>query len=137
MTDLQRLMRAVRIIAKLAWKYRQQDVAAALMKHCTKRERGDAYFIGTYLDDVFQLNRKAEHDAEQHCCECGDSVHERKDRDARSDARYCSPKCRTRAYRKRVTTNRSPNRCKRHAAPPCDGSPPAESDLTVTQGDAP
>ena len=134
MTDLQRLMRAAKVIAKLAWKYRQEDVAAALLKHCTERERGDAYLVGSFLDDVQQINRKAENDAEPRCCECGGNICDAKDRSVRSDARYCSPKCRTRAYRKRVTADRSANGRKRHAAPACDGLPPAESDLTVTRG---
>jgi hypothetical protein len=96
----------VKVIAKLASQYGQQDVAEALMKHCTERERSEVYFVGTYLDDVWQINREAEKAAEPRCCECGRSVREWKDDSggyARSDARYCSAGCRQKAYRKRVT----------------------------------
>jgi len=121
-SDLQDLMRAVKIIAKLARKYQQEDVAAALLKHCTQRERADVPFIGQYLVDVWELYCKAEEAAEPRCAECGNSIHEWKDEFARSDARYCSQKCRQRAYRKRVTANRSANGRRRNAAANRDGS---------------
>lgn len=106
-SDLQRLLRAAKTIARLAWKYDQKDIAAALLKHTTQRERQDVSFISQYLVDVWELYHQAEREAELRCCECGDSVHEWKDGLARSDARYCSPKCRQRAYRKRMTANRA------------------------------
>jgi hypothetical protein len=145
-SDLQRLMRAVKIIAELAWKYRQEDVAMTLLKHCTRREREDVDFIGQFLVDVSDLNRKAEAEAEPRCCECGDSIYNKKDPNRkiakllgvcsatieqdigqkhsamRSDARYCSPKCRQRAYRKRATDNRSASGPKRNDAADHDGS---------------
>jgi hypothetical protein len=118
-SDLQRLMRAVKVIAKLAWKYEQEDVAAAMMKHCSARERSDAALVGSFLDDIWQLNRKAEDEAEPRCCECGENIYDIKasecakrgiDEDPpRTDVRYCSAKCRQRAYRKRVAANRSTN----------------------------
>jgi hypothetical protein len=102
-SDLHRLMRAVKVIARLAWKYRTEDIAAALMKHCSSRERGDAAFVGTFLDDVWQLNKEAERELEPRCCECGRDILGTKDTGPRADARYCSPKCRQHAYRRRVT----------------------------------
>jgi hypothetical protein len=138
-SDLQRLMRAVRTLSKLAQKYREEDVAAALLKHCTRRQRPDFPFVGQFLLDLHELYRKPEEDAEPRCCECGDFIHYNfKDRGiARSDARYCRPACRQKAHRKRVTANRAGGRQRRNAATVRDGLPPAESDLTVTEGGAP
>jgi hypothetical protein len=117
-SDLQRLMRAVKVIAKLARKYRPEDVAAAMMKHCSACERGDAALVGTFLDDIWQLNREAEDEAEPRCPECGDFVDGKwtKTSRMRADARYCSQACRQRAYRKRrVTVLHSGGHRRRHA----------------------
>jgi hypothetical protein len=97
-SDLQRLRLAVKIIAKLASKYEDKDVGEAMMKHFSARERGDATFVGTYLTDVWEINREAEEAAGY----------------ARSDARYCSAKCRQKAYRKRVTAKRADDRPRRN-----------------------
>ena len=138
-SDLQQLMRAVKIIAKLAWKYRPEDVAAALLKHCSQRERKDVPFVGQYLVDVWELYKGPESGAEPRCCECGGSIYVKKDgnrqiaeilgvsrgtieRDTgqkysaiRADTRYCSQACRQRAYRKRVMASPSGSSRKRHA----------------------
>ena len=121
-SDLQRLLRAVKRIARFAGRYRQEDIAAALLKDCTPRERADVGFVGQYLLDVWELNRKPELEAEPRCCECGKNIHDAKDGIARRDARYCSPVCRTRAYRKRVTVHGANNGQKRHASAVRDGS---------------
>lgn len=118
MTDLQRLMRAVKTISRLARKYRQEDVAAALLKHVSQRDRESVAFVGGYLSDVWELYKEPEREAEPRCCECGKNICDIKacecakhgiDEDLlpRTDARYCSAKCRQRAYRKRVAANRS------------------------------
>jgi hypothetical protein len=115
-SDIDRLMTAVRTIARLGWKYKHEDVAAALMKYCSPRERGDAAFAGSFLTDLWELNRKAEEGVEKLCCECGThTVDEWKGSGyARSDSRYCSAKCRQKAYRKRVTAERSAGRPRRN-----------------------
>jgi hypothetical protein len=104
-----------------------------------RRQRPDFPFVGQFLLDLHELYRKPEEDAEPRCCECGDFIHYNfKDRGiARSDARYCRPACRQKAHRKRVTANRAGDRQRRNAATVRDGLPPAESDLTVTEGGAP
>src|SRR5262249_349598 len=114
-SDLQQLMRAVKIIAKLAWKYRHEDVAAALLKHCSQREREDVPFVGQYLVEVWELYKGPESDAEPRCCECGTNIYDSKDGVARRDTRYCSQACRQRAYRKRVMASPSGSSRKRHA----------------------
>jgi hypothetical protein len=122
MTDLERLMRAVKVIAKLAWQHEAKDVADALMQHATVRERENVPFVGQYLQDVESYYREADAAAEPRCAECGRSIYYGKKaiarfsgidpqtvaRDtgtryavARSDARYCSAKCRQKAYRNR------------------------------------
>ena len=121
-SDLQRLMRAVKIIAKLAWKYRQQDVAAALLKHYSQRERGDVPLAGQFLTDLWDRYQASEREAEPRCLQCGESVHDTKDNLARADARYCSPKCRQRAYRKRVTARCPDGRQKHNEASSRDAS---------------
>jgi hypothetical protein len=132
-SDLQRLMRAVRVITKVAREYDDEEVAEALMKHCSRKERGEAAFAGGFLEGMWQLNKKAESEAEPRCCECGENILDakstaaaeagREERDPRADTRYCSPKCRTRAYRKRRVTNGGFNSSrKRHATKVRDAS---------------
>jgi hypothetical protein len=96
--------------------------------------------VGTSLEGLYH---KADAEALPRCCECGNNIltlngmiaqafglsRETIDRDGgevsrgvRADARYCSPKCRQRAYRKRVMANRSNNGRKRHAAKVRDAS---------------
>ena len=58
-SDLQRLRRAVKVLAKLAWKYQSEKVAEALMKHCSHRERENVVFVGEYLGDVAQSRQGA------------------------------------------------------------------------------
>jgi hypothetical protein len=65
------LTRAVRTIARLAEQYDSKDVAEALLKHGSQRDRGDVGFVGQFLIDVWELNRKADEEAEPRCCECG------------------------------------------------------------------
>ena len=73
-SDLQRLRRAVKVLAKLAWKYQSEKVAEALMKHCSHRERENVVFVGEYLGDVAQVYDKAHSKSEPHCHKCGDFV---------------------------------------------------------------
>jgi hypothetical protein len=137
-SDLERLMRAVKVIAKLASKYRDEDVAEALMKHCTVRERVASAFVGTFLTDAWESNRKAEEAveaAEPRCCGCGQSVHEWTKNSsgyARSDARYCSAKCRQKAYRKRVTAKHGGGGRRRNVRDVRHGSRVAIGELDVT-----
>jgi hypothetical protein len=101
----------VKVINRLANKYREEEVATALMKHWSRRERDIAAFVGTWLTDIWEINRKAESETEPHCCECGANILDNvkyDDKDARADARYCSPKCRQRAYRKRYSSSSRP-----------------------------
>jgi hypothetical protein len=128
MTDLERLMRAVKVIAKLAWQYEAKDVADALMQHATLRERENVRFVADYLSEVESYYREAHAATEQRCVECGGMIYDSRNGGAsdkaighllstdaqtiarwagtqyspvRSNARYCSAKCRQKAYRKR------------------------------------
>ena len=113
MGDLERLMRAVRTIERLAWKHDCKDAAAVLMEHCSCKDRDAAAFAGYWLVEVWELNRKAHQESNPRCVECGDDVEGKRDV-VRSDASYCSPACRQRAYRKRVTAPLPAERSKRN-----------------------
>src|SRR5215211_5954936 len=90
MGDLERLMRAVRTIERLAWKHDCKDAAAVLMEHCSCKDRDAAAFAGYWLVEVWELNRKAHQESNPRCVECGDDVEGKRDV-VRSDASYCSP----------------------------------------------
>jgi hypothetical protein len=91
-----------------------EDVAAALSPHV---EGSRIQALGEFLDTVAHYMKKIQtteqYDPRPKCIECGDdieydlTVHE----NYRKDVRYCSARCRQRAYRKRVTENNS-NRAK-------------------------
>jgi hypothetical protein len=128
-SDLRRLVRVAKIIAGLAEEYEDKDIAEALLKHCTQRERDAVALAGSFLSGLWELYHKAEEEAEPRCCECGGNVYDAKDSAraergdtssdfvVRTDVRYCSAKCRQRAYRRRrVTRAGSGSRRKRHAA---------------------
>jgi hypothetical protein len=136
MTDLQRLIRAAKVISRVAWKYKAEEVAKPLMEHCTQRERDDVYFAGQWCVDLFDLNRKADEEALTKCCECGDKILYRKDK-ARTDSKYCSAKCRQAAYRKRhgVTPRRRTATSKRNETEIRDGSTLDGLGLAVTKED--
>jgi hypothetical protein len=158
-SELGRLMMAVKIIAKLGSKCSNESIAAALMEHCSAQERGDAAFAGQVLVDAYETNRKAEAEAEPRCCECGDNILDKKistrtaalilhvhyrtvERDAgvketklsRADARYCSAKCRQKAYRKRVTAKHASNHSERNGRDACDGYDDAKGELAGNAG---
>ena len=106
-SDLESLMRAVKTIERLAHKYDHEALAAALLKDCSRKDREAVAFVGLYLHDVWREHLRGPDQASwPRCYECGRDI-ERPDGDPRADARYCSPKCRQRAYRKRVTASPS------------------------------
>jgi len=74
-------------------RYSEEAIAKALLPHV---KADQIQFLSEYLSDVAELMRKDDV-VVRRCAECGDSI------PSRTDARYCSPRCRQRAYRKRVT----------------------------------
>jgi hypothetical protein len=91
-----------------------KDLAAALSPHLK------AYHLiecAKYLENVGAHMHLS---ADKKCAECGSGFHnltglnEIALRFTRADARYCSAKCKQKAYRKRVTAATSPPMSKRH-----------------------
>jgi hypothetical protein len=104
-------------MAKLAWKVRAEALVSAL--NGWQPPRG-FLFLFTYLSDLEELSRRP-----RPCAECGTNLKE-----YRSDARYCSPSCRQRAYRKRRVTARLSSTDTE--ASRGDGSHCAERGLAIT-----
>jgi len=108
-SDLDRFLRAVRKLCRLVDKYTQEAFAEALGRYASVKQEGEVWFVGTFLDDIGTIlsNRRGDWDG-QHCRQCGKRIHDNaryNDRDARPDVRYCSPRCRQRAYRGRRVTD--------------------------------
>jgi hypothetical protein len=74
-------------------KFSQESLAEALLPHVRP---GQIQFLGQYLDDVAYFMKKNA-GAPPRCVECDTELSE-----YRPAARYCSAKCRQRAYRKRA-----------------------------------
>jgi hypothetical protein len=109
-SDLDRFLRAVRTLTKLAHKHPDDSVwIEALGRHATVKQEGDVWFVGTFLDDIGRelSQRRVEEDYPR--CVCGREIE-----NARTDAKYCSRKCRQRAYRKRVTADPTKHERKRN-----------------------
>jgi hypothetical protein len=90
------------------------DVAAALAPHVEGsliQELGE--FLETVAYYMKKIQTKEQYDPLPKCIECGKDIeHDLTVYETyRKDVRYCSPRCRQRAYRKRVTENNS-NRAK-------------------------
>src|SRR5262245_54734066 len=106
--DLDRFLRAVRTLARLAKEYSDEAFVEALMSDTTANDKHEAWFVGEFLMDIAHelKKRKEEWDAKIHCKQCGRWIEEgrkaRKDnRRGRSDGQYCTSACRQAAYRKR------------------------------------
>jgi hypothetical protein len=117
-SDLDRFLRAVRTLARLAHKYGDDSFMEALGRYATVKQEGEVWFVGTFLDDIgSELSKRCVEQTTRICAECGGEGVGRKDRDDtlnRPNSRYCSAKCRQKAYRKRVTGKASPRAGKRN-----------------------
>jgi hypothetical protein len=104
-----RMERLMRRAQKLMSKVREEDFADYLVA------RGyDSGVVGPseFFSDVWYLMHKRAPPPPRICAECGnDSADRLYDR---TDSRYCSAKCRQKAYRKRVTDKASPGTAKRN-----------------------
>src|SRR5215204_4398157 len=100
--DLTRFLRAVKVLAKLAHKYPDEAFIEALGCYASVRQESDVQFVGEFLEGIGR--ELSDMRREPSCRECGNYIqYDRKydGRDARPDAKYCSAKCRQKAYRKR------------------------------------
>jgi hypothetical protein len=104
-SDLQRFLRAVRTLAKLARTYDEDAFLDGLGRYATVPQEADVWFVGTFLDDI---GRELSMRRIERCCrQCGKEISDNVrygEQDPRADAQYCGPACRQRAYRSRVTT---------------------------------
>jgi hypothetical protein len=111
-SDLQRFLRAIQTLSKLAGKYGEEAFLEALGRYATVKQEDDVHFVGEFLDGIgCELQKRR---VERRCRQCGNEIqyNARYDnRDARADAVYCSPACRQRAYRRRVTANTQTRDC--------------------------
>lgn len=79
--------------------------------------------IGSVLSDVYEI--AGGNDAlplERACAVCGREMDRGVNGSIGRDVRYCSPKCRQRAYRKRKTPSAIPTKRRRNEKPLCDAS---------------
>jgi hypothetical protein len=112
-SDLQRFLRAVQTLNKLAHKYSEEGFLEALGRYATVKQEEDVFFVGTFLEDIGRELQNRRVEVDRPCRQCGRQIDDYDNRDARADAVYCSSACRQRAYRRRVTAdnqNRPRNR---------------------------
>jgi hypothetical protein len=135
MSDLSRFLRAVKVLEKLSWKYRHEAWIEALGRYASIKDEHRIWSVGELLDDIGR--ELADLRGKPHCRQCGNDINDKRgddEEDARTDARYCSAKCRQRAYRKRVTA-RTPNARIAITNPAfCDGSPRVAEPIRNTVG---
>jgi hypothetical protein len=102
------LERLLKRACNLAWKVHAKDLAEFLVARGYDSESARAGFVHDYFSDVEEYMRKLKPPQRPTCAECGaDELY-------RSNGRYCSRKCRQKAYRKRVTAKASPRTAKRN-----------------------
>lgn len=106
----------IRRATKLAWTVQAEELAAFLVAGGHDSGTIDVAFIGTYFSDVWHYMDKLKPPQPKRCAECGDDG---ADMD-RANMRYCSPKCRQKAYRKRVMDKTLRVQQKRNATPKRD-----------------
>jgi hypothetical protein len=135
-SDLQRFLYAVRTLEKLAWKYGGAEAwLEALGRWATVRQEDEVWFVGDFLEHIGEELSKRRVERPLCCRQCGKEirignetiakvlgvttatvcmdvgqVYER----VRANALYCSPACRQKAYRSRVTAKSAQPKRKRN-----------------------
>jgi hypothetical protein len=139
-SDLSRFLRAVKTLAKLARQYSYEDFVEALGRWASVQEEGDVWFVGTSLDDIGRELADRRDGSDPHCRQCGGVIESNvryDERKPRTDAHYCSPKCRQKAYRKRVTANAPKRKDKRNGNGVSLRLTRQKRELAVTEGGEP
>jgi hypothetical protein len=116
-SDLDRLLRAVRTLAKIARTYDAEHLLDVLGQYATLKQEGELRFVGTFLDDIGEELYKRSGDPVPHCQQCDKEICDDvryDDRDPRADAQYCGPACRQKAYRDRVKAKAKKHKPKRN-----------------------
>jgi hypothetical protein len=108
-SDLSRFLRAVKTIDRLVHKYPHEEAwIRALGRYATIRQEGEIWHVGDFLGDIGRELSSMRDGVKATCKGCGKEICDSakyNDRDPRSDAQYCSARCRQKAYRKRVTAS--------------------------------
>jgi hypothetical protein len=95
--DVRFVLRTLKRMRQLSMQLTPEALAEILAKLVHPSELNG---LSTYLSDVFELMKKQhEH---RRCVECGGELDCVTSYNVRPEARYCSSKCRQRAYRTRV-----------------------------------
>jgi hypothetical protein len=94
-----RAERAMTQLAKIAMQIDAKEFAQFLIeRNPDGRRLGDPGFVGQWLDDVWSYTSHIEDAKRPKCIVCGADHSDRLDR---PNARYCSDRCRQKAYRAR------------------------------------
>jgi hypothetical protein len=101
-TYLMSAERAIKRLAKLAGHIDEKDLAEWMIQgdKVGACHAGDLWFVATWLDDIAQSGVREYEESKPclKCVVCGNDSHRL---EVRRHARYCSDKCRQRAYRQR------------------------------------
>jgi hypothetical protein len=121
--EVLRTLARVEALGKLG---RYEDVAAALAPHLRIQALGE--FLDTVARYMKKLQTAEQYDPVRLCVVC-----DREMDSGRANVQFCSPKCRQKAYRERVTDNqpRRPSKCNGNAER--DGTKDAGDHLSVTR----
>jgi hypothetical protein len=101
--DLRFTLRTLARLRRMAHKLNAKLLAEVLVPDALSR--GDLRALETYLGDIVEYAKDLT--PKRHCATCGDELDSAFSY-MRSDACYCSRRCRQKAYRKRVTARASP-----------------------------
>ena len=93
MNDATRIIRALRKLNKLFWRYRHEDIAKALVDRGIDRDL--VQFCGNFLEGIADFMPQAPW---PECAVCGGESNAMN----RAGVVYCSHKCRQKAYRDRI-----------------------------------
>ena len=122
-SDLDRLLRAVRTLAKIAHEYDNEHLLDVLGEYATVKQEDDVAFVGTWLSDISEeLHKRNVVDGYEqsypHCRQCGKEIddvrYDDSGRGPRADAQYCGQGCRQAAYRDRVAAKTAKPKRKRN-----------------------
>jgi hypothetical protein len=93
MNDATRIIRALRKLNKLFWRYRHEDIAKALVDRGI--DQGLVQSCGEFLEGIAEFMPR---DPSPECAVCGGESNAMN----RAGVVYCSHKCRQKAYRDRI-----------------------------------
>ena len=128
--EVLRTLARVEALEKLG---RYEDVAAALAPHVNgMRIQGLGEFLDTVACYMKKLQTEEQYSPSRLCVVCDRDIDSE-----RANVRFCSPKCRQKAYRERVMDNRPRRLSKCNESAERDGTNDAGEHLSVTRASRP